>query len=656
MGLNFAVKVARIFIILFLVSSCGELETFFPSNGSYQVKTLVNGISIENCSIIRSGDKIRPYFVVSVADDPDLVGLLVYFQDSQGKINGEKIKYTINPDAEEVTQIETKAEEETKQDTDEAVSEEVKEFIETKIIEVEQKKENEIAVKSLAKDLPYLPLPESLELGSYTLVFEVLGIRETLSRTEIEIFYLGNAEFNLKDIAMYLPGLSDSQLISPGMTVLLETKLDFDNRLDPYVVWFNGKNIISEGKISAGAGSILWTAPEQAGFYSLRLEAHPFQVKRNLTGVYRGITLPVSPKVVDMGYFFKNDSNYTAKSPLAVGTAYPELISVNKLDNARSRVLPLPPELLQWYQFEGNLDGSISLPDDEQSLLPLNKKAPRWAGAGQSYGLKTGLDDVYQLLPVNFFMGRNQGGGIFLSRIRLPADGVILSAFFPLKSSPGEGAWVEMVCEGNIVALIINAGDTSVEIPVHLDLQEMQDFIPIVTEFYIQPNRMEAKITLGEDLKSNTGSIRLPAALSGEGKIRMGGQEKFKRQKKLEAPVSAAVKTVEDESTDILKEDDALSLWMENRGGNTIWDEFAILVSDIPFSPEAVLSPVGSVNGRGTSVSTAPLTLYTPAENVVQEANTGTGGGGNTLSPVTNIDMDGIIHEPEILSVLSEDS
>jgi hypothetical protein len=671
MGLNFAARAASIFIVLFLVSACGELETLFPSNGSYQVKTLVNGVPIEDGSLIRSGDKIRPYFVVSVADDPDLIGLMIYFQDSLGKITDGKIKYTVRPDAEEITQEETQEQEETEQDTDEVVSEQAEDEandetvaeieIEIAVQEIEEK-DIEFAVRSLAGELPYFSLPVSLEIGYYTLVFEALGNRETLTRTEVDIFYLGNAEFNLKDITMYLPGLSDSQIISPGTTVLLETRLDFDARLDPYVIWYNGKNIISEGKIRDDAGSILWVAPEQAGFYSLRMEAFPFRLKNKFSGVFRGIALPVSPKAVDMSYFFKS---YTAQNPLAERTAYPELTTATTpedSDNSRPPVRVLPPELLQWYQFEGSLDSSPLL-SDEQSVLPVNdKKAVRWAGAGQCYGLSTGADDVYQLPPVNFLKGKDRGGGIFLSHVRLPAEGVILSAFFPLKASSGEGAWVEMIGEGNVIALIINAGGAAVEIPLHLDLPELQGFIPIVTEFYIRPNRLEARITLGEDMKSNAGGIGLSAALSGEAKIRMGGREKFKRENKLEAPIPATedpvitATTAEDESPDISEADEALLLLMENREANAIWDELAILLSAVPVFPEELVEkpPVEAVSGNGTAVITPAL--YALVEGMAPTADDEkTGGDDNLLSPVANTDTDDPIPEPEMLSVLSED-
>jgi hypothetical protein len=603
MKTNAAGKAAAFLIFFSLFSGCGELETLLPSTGTYQVRTLVNGSSIESCSIIRSDDKIRPYFAVSVVDDPDLIGLLVYFENPQGEVVGEKIRYILKTYAEEVKSAETETKEGAKPDTaNDIASEETKKTTEEEVIttekitekteeaekkEVKEQKAGElpeqgtvrekwsftdvkpivkntgvdIVVKSLSDELPYLPLPKTLEIGPYTMVFEAIGLKETLSRTETCIFYLSSAEFYLKDISIYLSGQSGSQLISPGTIVMLEARLDFDSRLDPYVIWYNGKNIISQGKISSGAGTILWKTPEQAGFYSLRLEVFPFLLKRsNYTGISREITLPISPKAVNLGYFFENNREHTARSPLAAGTTYPEQVRLitamiaamkesgdpsentkkTEKDKAKQNmpaepaalpatlppVLPPPPELLQWYQFEGSLHNSMSPLTDTQSLLPVNKKAPRWAAVGQSYGLSTGSDEVYLLSPVKFFRKESeQGGGVFLFHIMPATEGVIFSAFFPLQSSSTNGVRMDMVRKENTITLRLSAEGAIVEIPAYLTFFEPQNLIPIAVEFYIRPYRLEAKLSLSEEYspENKVGNIKLPGALSGECVIRLGG-------------------------------------------------------------------------------------------------------------------------------------
>jgi len=613
MSINAAGKAAIIFILFSLFSACGEMETLLPSTGSYQVKALVNGNSLESCSILRSDDKIRPYFTVSVVNDPDLIGLLVYFENSQGEVTGGKVRYILQSHANDIKPAETEVKEQAKTDktdektpeetiteeitqeteaTEETEKNEVKEqkaealpgqgtVKETPAAEVKPVVKNttvDIVVKSLSEELPYLPLPKTLEIGSYTLVFEAIGVKEILSQTETNVIYLNNAEFQLKDISMYLPSQSGSQLIAPGTTVMLETRLDFDRRLDPYVIWYNGKNIISEGKISGGAGTILWKAPEQAGFYSLRMEAFPFQFKRtNYIGISREITLPVSPKAVNQGYFFENNREYTARNSLAAGTVYPkQALPIEDTDKAKEKSAPglPPPELLRWYQFEGSLRNSTSPSTDAQLLTPINAKTLRWAATGQSYGLSTGSNNAYALSPINFFRkDGNQGGGIFLFHIMPATEGAIFSAFFPLQTFPTDGVWMDMVRKVNGITLRLSAGGAIVEIPVYFTSSEQQGFIPIAVEFYIRPYRLEAKLTLSEDHspESKVGSIRLPGALSGEGRIRLGGG------------IDKSMLTAKTDNADNAAASETPSQTVIQ---NTIWDEFAVLLSTVPLLEE----------------------------------------------------------------------
>jgi hypothetical protein len=620
---------AMVMFIIFSLFSCGDMETLFPGNDSYQIRALINGNSLENCSIVRSNDKIRPYFAVSVVDDPDLISLLVYLQNPQGEVTGERVFYTLQPYASVPVTTETeKNKEETIEETNGRTVWELPEhgavherwsFTNAKY--EKQHSDIEIAVYTLADELPYFSLPKKLEIGSYTLVFEALGQKDTLSRTETNIFYLGSVEFNLKDISMYLPGLSSgSQLITPGTTVMLEANMDFDNRLDPYVVWYNGKNVISRGKISDGAWRILWKAPEQASFYSLRLEVFPFQLKNDFAGISREIMLPVSPKAISLGYFFEKDlkyAGYVNRIPLAEGTAYPQqvrlitaMLSSEKSDaNAEegksASVMPSAPELLQWYQFEGNLRNELSL-TDKQSLIPSGEKDPHWIAAGQSYGLAVGSDDEYHLPQVDFFPAeQNQGGGIFLLHIRPPAQGIILSAFFPLRSSSTDGVSMDLIKGRDSFMLRLKTVDSVVEIPVYPAFVESPDLIPIVVEFYIQSYRLEAKISLGEDysLHNKTGKINLPGTLSGEGIITLGSSLNKSNpsvQNMTVFPPDNTLSKITDDSDreEIPVTTETLVSSKNNFTESVIWDELAILRSTVPLLQEEGQNNIGnSVNG-----------------------------------------------------------
>jgi hypothetical protein len=638
-----AVKAATLilsFSLLSVLYACGELSTsLLSSNGTYQVKALVNGSSLEACSIIRKDDKIIPYFAVSVANDQDLTGLLVYLQNSTGEIVGERVLYTIEH-MDETAQAEARREE----TADEASIEEASSgedafsvegaegetagYTDTKLPEIESKPSTKkydtvIQVKSFNHEMPRFPLPKNLGIGQYSLVFETVGRHSTLSITESYIFYLGSAEFRLNDISMYLPWLSDTGLIPPGAMVMLEAGLDFDSRFNPYVIWYNGRNIISEGNLNEGAGNILWKAPEQPSFYSLRLEVLPYRLKRNFTGISREITLPVSAKASQTGYFFKG--------PPAAGTAYTELVQpaatqtaattfAENIDKtAAAPIMSEHPELLRWYRFEGILDDTSLI--HERAFVASSNRTPRWAAVGQSYGLSVGPDDDYSLRSIRLIrQGEDQGGGIFLSHIKPAAEGTVFSAFFPSLASASDGVWMEMTALGNTVTLCLKKKNSSVKIPINTGNSAERGFIPIVVEFYIRPNRLEAKISLGEKLSAqNTsaqgaaGYIRLPGALTGEVRIKLGMDKTAPAETK-----SGLVSPNETAQTEGADNENKTSPVTVVSAGSTIWDEFAVLYSTIPFLHEGIFAEESLETEDAPLKNEAPL-VDIQAKNILIE-------------------------------------
>jgi len=624
MSLKTTAKAAVLILFFSLFSACGELSTsLFPSGGTYQVKALINDNPLESCSIIRQGDKIVPYFAVSVENDPDLIGLLVYLQNPKGDIIGERVLYTINP-VNDAIQQETQQEDKASDDSGGKASEDAENndsaasFGGTASVEsngetagqtedgllkqVTEKKasvdtrsaareyDTVIRIKSFGREMPSFLLPKNMETGPYNLVFKALGISNTLlSLTETDIFYLGNVEFRLNGISTYLPWLSDNRLIPPGTTVMLEANLDFDSSLNPYVIWYNGRNIIGEGNIKEGAGNILWKVPEQPGLYSLRLEVLPYLLKRNLTGIFREITLPVSAKASQTGYFFEIGSDHPAKRPLVAGNAYAEQVqsTAGLTANADKPVLPYP-ELIRWYRFDGNLNESSLIP--ERMFEPVGKKAPRWAAVGQSYGLSAGPDDIYLLRPIRFFSKeQNQGGGIFLFNIRPAAEVTVFSAFFPLLASASDGVWMDMSMRENTITLRLKTKSASVEIPVSPDYSVEQGFIPIVVEFYIRPNRFEAKLSLGEgsSMQSMAGGIRLPGALTGESRIRLG-VDKTAPDNAVETKSALEPDLAGANTTPMTGNIPTETVKLTSAATTTVWDEFAVLYLTTLILPDEV--------------------------------------------------------------------
>jgi hypothetical protein len=89
--------------------------------------------------------------------------------------------------------------------------------------------------------LPSLPLSKmskAVPIGRYTLVFQVMSEKTSLYKTEKIFYYLGEADFSLKGINVYLPGIAeDAQLVPLNTVIMLEAKLNFDARLKPYFIW-----------------------------------------------------------------------------------------------------------------------------------------------------------------------------------------------------------------------------------------------------------------------------------------------------------------------------------------------------------------------------------------------------------------------------------
>ena len=609
MSIGTAGKALFICIFLPLLFSCGEMGMLFPSNGSYQIKAAVNGNSLEKCSLIRAEDQIQPYFADSVADDPDLTGLLVYLHNSQGHLAGEKIQYAIrsfyddddSPDSyTEENESPEDAENEGLSDSEQQEPAAQAASQSSAVNQSTSEKSRFIKVKSFDGDLPYFPLPKNLEIGSYNLIFEALGGKNTLSRTEMEIFYLGDTEFYLKDIAMYLPGVSSSRLIPPGATVMLEAGLDYDSRLDPYVIWYSGKKIISEGRIKEDAGNILWEMPDQAGFYSLRLEVLPFQLKRGFSGFSREITLTVSPKAVNNGYFFPHSPESAVWIPLTQMTVYPkntETALTSFAPDVSASDIPASPGLLHLYQFGGSMHDSASSLQTE-SITPVFNRPPKWVTVGPSFGLFTGPDDSYTLPPFSFFRkNQEKGGGIFLFHIK-PVKGVIFNAFFPSKVSPSEGVTMELTGTEDSVLLHVGVtGENNVELSLDSTSSSRQSYIPVAVEFFFHPHRLEVKLILGEPpfSQSVTGSVKIGKAATGEGNIRLGGGPAYPEMKKssnipmpentgeiLEKTEETASARLSDEA----RSESADETEKEPLPSGTVWNEFAVLYSQIPLLPE----------------------------------------------------------------------
>ena len=448
---------------LVLLVGCGVMDGIMPSGKIYKVNAKVNDLPIDEYSIISSNAKIQPYFDNAVSGDPDVTALMIFLTNQKGDVAGWKVIYTIDtkidnkasgdktPAVKKTDQDdqETELDSDKNTNTDDSKSnlnkdennnadaddndndgnEDENEYTEeesedsnsdtntsddpkTVIVETPQdavpyKNGDQliIYVKNLDDDLPYFPIPSDLPMGKYALVSQVMSKEQVLHRSEKTFYFLANAKFSFDAINVHHGGITENhQLISKGTVIMLEAKLDYDTRLDPYIVWYNGKKIISEGNFSQGAGNLLWRTPEQTGFSSIRAEIFPIADRQGLAGFVKDISLLVSSRTQNMHYISNNS-----------------------------------PYLLNWYLFEGDLNDAKMVSADRALktvyLSPsLESVPPRWMPADGIFGLASGFNNAYSLPNVSFSNNTdNDKAGkswkIF-SRFKPLNNGVILSVQF----------------------------------------------------------------------------------------------------------------------------------------------------------------------------------------------------------------------------------
>ncbi|MDR1143601.1 MAG: hypothetical protein LBK77_05185 [Spirochaetaceae bacterium] len=378
-----------------------------------------------------------------------------------------------------------------------------------------------ILVKQLDQYLPMFRITEDIEIGRYNLVFQVMGkgTDVILYRTFKPIYFLGDAKFTLEDIQSFLPMAvtTRGQLIPMGINVMLKTEIKADERLDPYVIWHNGKKILAQGRVSGGADYLFWKTPEKTGFHNIRAEVFPLlsgeRVPGNMMGKIKELSLPVSSKSEGIQQFNESSGEFAG-----------------------------------WYQFWGTLDDAKAVDNAQRRLASLYAQPPRWIPFKEIYSLFVGREDVYTLPGTPFKLAQGeQGTGRMYFHLAALSEGSVLSVRFAPQEQPrrstdrqsvGETAdgtaALDLFLAGDALILRIASEDASREKSLPLNGGE---FITVELVFAIAPDRFDAELRL-ENPAETTGplSVALAKPISGEGAIILGGGEKpagYKKSAKL---------------------------------------------------------------------------------------------------------------------------
>ncbi|MDR2952372.1 MAG: hypothetical protein LBU82_03935, partial [Treponema sp.] len=377
--------------------------------------------------------------------------------------------------------------------------------------------------------LPLAKLSKGLPIGRYTLVFQVMSEKTSLYKTEKIFYYLGDADFSLKGISVHLPGIAeDTQLVPLDTVIMLEAKLNFDARLEPYFIWYNGKKIISEGSYADGGGNLLLKTPDQSGFFPVSVEVFPVVNRHGLTGFAQELSLPVSSKAAEM-----------------------HLLSA------------AVPQLLNWYVFEGNLSDSKKAKRtaaEDKTLASADKIIPRWRPSGGTYGLVSGVNEAYALpagsLPVDGSETRQ-----FLFRFKPLGEGVIFNVQF------GPSYDVTMTLgkeDGNLVLTLSTPRKTASQ-NFGLAGFEPEIFITACVDFSIWPGHLTAQLSVmgyaKEEEEPEAKPVVIAAALDGNFKTTLGIHLENKEQASDSHPEQIT-------EIEVMERKPVLT---------ALWDEFALL-------------------------------------------------------------------------------
>jgi len=489
-------KVVKIAVILVSLSvflgACEAMDTILPSTGHYKVNLQINGTLLDDCSFIRFKDEIYPYFEEPVSDDKDVTGLIIYLRDAAGETIGRKVSYDIGP---------------------------------------EKSYDTIISVESLDDDLPPFPIPGNLPMGKYSFIFQVMSGKDILQKTEKPFFYLGVNNFSFSGVNLNIPGVTDTPLIIPKDTiVMLEAVLDFDNQFSPYIIWYEGKNKISEGKFSDGASVLFWKAPEQSGFSSLRAEVFPFENHKEYKGYQNEFSVLVSSKGKDF----------------------------NLIEDI--------PQLMYWYTFESDLNDS-KIVSDERALSPAANNIPIWKGINGTYGLSTGQNNSFSL-PKIVIPNNDVKTWQTVFRFKPLNDDIIFSVFF------GKNKDVSLTLrkEDQRFKLILQSSSDEVSqfldlsvMPVESDIeQEIKDpFLIAGINFSVLPNQLTAQFNfLGINIENELISkpISLKVSVKDEFQVILGSVN-----------ASLNVSSESAEETQVLENVPEIKSTI-----NVLWDEIAI--------------------------------------------------------------------------------
>jgi hypothetical protein len=328
---------------------------------------------------------------------------------------------------------------------------------------------------------------------------------------ERAFYFIADAEFTFHGVWRYLPApASIEHLAPPLIPIMLEARLDFDPRLKPYIIWYNGKKRIGEETPISEGGRFIWTVPQQTGFQNIRAEIFPFAPIQNKNGEIRELSLAVSSESEIQGYFSKKN------------------VSINVSSSESSRSLANnSEEFICWYQFQNNLADALLPNDRRRDLRPLDstKTEPHWLPAGELYGLALGSKDRYELPVVPFSLAEGEAGvGQFLFHLKPLGNGTVFQALFDTKEALDGVVAIQLVFIDDTALLrVTKSNETIAERPLSTSQFQSRDFITVLLNIGFNGKKLIASIGLEEgDVETEPVTVIFKEPLNGDGSFYLG--------------------------------------------------------------------------------------------------------------------------------------
>lgn len=553
-------------IVTVFLFGCGDLDLALSSGKAYKVNALINGRSLDECAILSNESRISPYFDFNVKGDPDISSLVIYIKDYMGKGIGVRTRYkfpvqddadtgeniaetgagtastTENSDSQAVfsgeggnggttstteggealkevgTVSTTTAEVSTEEGEAASVIESGTESV-TATEKIPEPLESIISVKNLDDELPDIALNSDTAPGFYRIVFEVIAVNGALlNSVEKPFFYLSDMELTVNGIISYIPGVSlSSGIVPPGEKIMLQAYINASPAIEPYVIWYNGKQQIGEGFVNKGASRIFWSAPAQTGFQDIRVEVFPFDPTKHIStmhGISHTVSLPVSNRSGRDGYYAGREV-----------------------------------QMSRWYRLWGTLTDT----KDPVSIGALLERAddeevPLWFPVFSTYGLAVGANDRYKLPDSLFkYVKSGEGSAEILFRFvpwNTAVEKPVLRAELHGKDRDGTERLcvVQLSLLENRLVLQAFCNDQVFETWPSLPLDGI-DFVPAAVDFQFFENNIVVSMGLENDkTKSIDAWERLTVnnfVPNGEGSVWFGGRFETEAPEISEASVSS---------------------------------------------------------------------------------------------------------------------